>query len=175
MAIGKKERWASDKILWVTFVAGLAHVLSTMLIGAALAGLGNVLAERMTFFTAWIAPSLLIGLGLFYIYQHYYHHHFHLHSRPAGWGLIASLAIAMFLSPCFEIEGYFLAAGQYGWDFVVFLAVLYGMLTIGGMLIWMQLALHGLRRLNWHTWEHRAGLISGITLIVSGVLLVVFH
>jgi hypothetical protein len=118
---------------------------------------------------------LLIGLGSFYIYQHYFHHHFHLHDRPPGMGLVVSLAAAMFLSPCFEIEGYFLTAGQYGWDFVVFLAVMYGMLTIGGMLIWMRLALHGLRRLNWHTWEHRAGLISGITLIVSGALMVIFH
>jgi hypothetical protein len=77
----------------------------------------------------------------------------------------------MFLSPCFEIEGYFLAAGQYGIGFVLFLALLYGVITIGGMLIWVWMALRGLQRLDWHALEHNAGLIAGVTLIISGVLL----
>jgi len=175
LAIARKEAWRPAETMWVTFIAGLAHVLSTVLVGIVLAALGGVLASEMELFTVWIAPALLIGLGLFYIYQHYYHHHFHLHKPARSWGIIASLAMAMFLSPCFEIEGYFLAAGQYGWGFVGLLALVYGVLTIGGMLVWVRLALHGLKRLDWHAWEHNAGLIAGITLIVSGGLLLVAH
>jgi putative Mn2+ efflux pump MntP len=175
LAISRKERWSPNKTILVTFWVGLAHVLSTVLIGLALAGLGDILAEKIRVFTDWIAPSLLILIGLFYVYQHYYHHHFHLHEQATGMGILASLTLAMFLSPCFEIEGYFLAAGQYGWDFVLLLAVIYGMLTLGGMLTWMRLALHGLRRLDWHPWEHYAGLISGVTVILSGILMLIWH
>lgn len=171
LAIGRKESWPPAQVLWVTFIAGLAHVLSTVLVGVLLAAFGIVMSQKMTFFTAWVSPALLIALGVFYIYQHYFHHHFHLQKQASRFGIIASLSIAMFLSPCFEIEGYFLAAGPHGWRFVAILALLYAVLTISGMLIWMRLALHGLKKLDWHALEHHAGLIAGVTLIVSGFLL----
>jgi hypothetical protein len=171
LGISRKEGWSAKETLWVTFLAGGAHVLSTVLAGIVLAMLGIALSGVVSVFMGWVAPSLLILLGAFYIYQHYYHHHFHLHRQPGGWGVIASLALAMFLSPCFEIEGYFLAAGQFGFGFVLVLALLYGLITISGMLIWVWLALRGLQRLDWHALEHNAGLIAGITLILSGVLL----
>jgi putative Mn2+ efflux pump MntP len=171
LGISRSAGWTVQKTLWVTFLAGLAHVLSTVLAGIILAMVGVAISEYVTVFMSWIAPGLLILLGIFYIYQHYYHHHFHLHKQTTGWGVIASLALAMFLSPCFEIEGYFLAAGQYGIGFVLFLALLYGVSTIGGMLIWVWMALRGLQRLDWHALEHNAGLIAGVTLIISGVLL----
>ena len=40
------------------------------------------------------------------------------------------------------------------------------------MLIWVGIALRGLQKLDWHAWEHNAGLITGIVLIVSGLLFV---
>ncbi len=171
LAIGRQEGWSSRKVLWVTFLAGLAHVLSTVLLGSALATVGGVLAANIEIFTRWMAPLLLATLGAFYIYRHYYHHHFHLHEQNFPLGIIAALTIAMFFSPCLEIEGYFLSAGQFGWHFVLLLSVLYGMLSITGMLIWVSLALSGLKRINWHRWEHNAGLITGVTLILSGVAL----
>lgn len=175
LAIGRQEGWSSRQTLWITFVTGLAHVLSTVLVGLLLAALGGVLAQEMDAFTHWIAPALLAILGTFYLYQHYRHHHFHLHRQSTRWGVIGTLAAAMFLSPCLEIEGYFLAAGQYGWGFIALMALLYGLVTISGMLLWVYLALHGLKRLDWHAWEHSAGLITGITLILSGLALLVFE
>ncbi|MBK9337042.1 MAG: hypothetical protein IPM98_10830 [Lewinellaceae bacterium] len=175
LAIARQEGWSARQTLGITFLTGLAHVLSTVLVGLLLALLGGVLAHGMDAFTHWVAPVLLSTLGVFYLYQHYRHHHFHLHRQSTRWGVIGTLAAAMFLSPCLEIEGYFLAAGQYGWGFVALMAVLYGLVTISGMLIWVYLALHGLKRLDWHAWEHNAGLITGITLILSGLALLVFE
>lgn len=175
LAIGRQEGWRASQTLWVTFVAGLAHVSSTVLLGVALAAAGGVLAVEVEAFARWGAPVLLVALGLFYIWRHYFHHHFHLHSQNMRWGLVASLAAAMFFSPCLEIEGYFLAAGHYGWPFVGLLALLYGTVTICGMLIWVRLVLSGLGKLNWHRWEHNAGLITGFTLVASGVVLFFFE
>ncbi|GAB4489402.1 MAG: hypothetical protein OHK0019_06970 [Saprospiraceae bacterium] len=175
IAIGRQEDWSARRILWVTFLAGLAHVLSTVLLGGVLAAAGGALADRAELFSRWLAPVILASLGAYYVWRHYYHHHFHLHTQKMGWGVVASLTIAMFFSPCLEIEGYFLAAGQYGWTFVMLLAALYGAVTIAGMLAWVWLVLNGLHRLNWHKWEHNAGLITGFTLIASGILLFFFE
>ena len=171
LAISRQEGWTNRQTLWITFLTGSAHVLSTVLAGGFLAALGGFLAGRWQEFTPWLAPSLLILLGLFYLYQHYRHHHFHLQRQTTRWGIVGTLAAAMFLSPCLEIEGFFLAAGQFGWGFVVLLALLYAVVTITGMLVWVSLALSGLQRLDWHAWEHNAGLITGITLICSGLAL----
>jgi hypothetical protein len=175
IAIGRQEGWSQGKTLWVTFLAGLAHVLSTVLAGVLLAALGGVVAERAAHLTEWIGPAVLVGMGGYYIWAHYFHHHFHVHPRPSRWGLIGSLALAMFFSPCLEIEGYFLAAGPYGWWFVALLSLCYGLTTIAGMLVWVWLALHGLHRLNWHAWEHNAGIVTGITLVASGILSALLH
>lgn len=171
LAIGRQEGWTSRHTLWITFLTGMAHVLSTVLVGGILAALGGMLAGQVELFTRWVAPALLCTLGGFYIYQHYRHHHFHLHGQSNRWGVVGTLALAMFLSPCLEIEGYFLAAGQYGLGFVAMLALVYAIVTVCGMLIWTRLALSGLQRLDWHAWEHNAGLITGATLVLSGLAL----
>lgn len=171
LAIGKQEGWSKRQTLWITFLTGLAHVLSTVLLGVGLAAIGGMLAHRIEAFTHWLAPGLLLLLGSYYVYQHYRHHHFHLHRQNSRFGVIGTLVLAMFLSPCLEIESYFLAAGQYGAVFVALLALVYGIVTVSGMLVWMLLALRGLQRLDWHAWEHYAGLITGVTLILSGISL----
>ena len=178
LAIAKKEKWTLRVTMWVTFLSGLSHAASTILIGALLAFAGARLATGIERFTVFMAPTLLVALGIFYIYQHSRHHHFHLRGHPEQVSrnkLIFSLASAMFLSPCFEIEPYFLLAGAYGFWFVLLLATLYTVVTVTGMVIWVRLAYRGLLRLNWHSLEHNAGIITGTTLMLSGILNYLLH
>jgi hypothetical protein len=175
IALGKSEGWSGKKVLGVTLVSGTAHVLSTILAGLALAAAGGALTERLHGLTHWIMPAILIVWGIYYIYAHYYHHHFHLHRQRSDWGVVTSLALSMFFSPCLEIEAYFLTAGEYGASFVYVLAAVYGLISIVGMVVWVWLAQHGLHRLNWHRWEHNAGIITGITLVVSGIISGIYH
>ena len=81
----------------------------------------------------------------------------------------------MFFSPCFEIEAYFLVAGAQGLWLVALLAVLYTIVSVTGMIIWVRLAHSGLLKMNWHSLEHNAGLITGATLMLSGVLTFFLH
>jgi nickel/cobalt exporter len=119
LAISKKEKWDLAETSRVTIIAGLSHATSTVLIGVLLALIGSQLAMVVKSFTAFVAPALLIALGAFYIWQHSRHHHFHMHGHPERVSnkkrLILSLASAMFFTPCFEIEAYFLVAGAEGW------------------------------------------------------------
>jgi hypothetical protein len=171
VAIAKKEHWPIEQTLRVTFLAGCAHVFSTLLLGLGFYWLGRRLDAYTLIFTDLIAPLVLVVLGVSYIYRHYYHHHFHLNKSRFGLGVIASLSLAMFLSPCLEIEGYFLAAGSYSIYFVSLLAFQYAVLSVGGMVAWVWLAMRGMRNFDWHALEHNAGLITGLTLVASGLLL----
>lgn len=173
LAIGKKEGWTLAQTTRVTIIAGLSHAISTVLIGMALALLGSTLAEVLESFTTYMAPGMLITLGVFYIYQHSRHHHFHMHGHPEKAShkrIIFTLVLAMFLSPCFEIEPYFLLAGAQGFWFAASLAVGYTIITVAGMVTWVRITYKGLLKLNWHAIEHNAGIITGGILILTGVL-----
>lgn len=76
----------------------------------------------------------------------------------------------MFLSPCIEIEAYFLLAGSHGWYMVAGIAALYAVITVAGMLTWVRVVYRGLLKLNWHAWEHYAGIITGLILVVTGIV-----
>jgi nickel/cobalt exporter len=173
LAIGKKEQWTLAQTTRVTLIAGLSHAISTVLIGMVLAFIGSTLAAAIESFMTYIAPALLIGLGLFYIYQHSRHHHFHMHGHPENVShnrIIFSLATAMFFSPCFEIEPYFFLAGSKGFVFAALLGLGYTVVTVTGMVVWVRITYRGLLKLNWHAIEHNAGIITGITLILTGIL-----
>lgn len=175
IALGKSEGWSGTKVLGVTLLAGTAHVLSTIFAGFILSAAGEALTKNVDTLTRWLMPGILIAWGCYYIYAHYYHHHFHLHRQRSDWGVITSLALSMFFSPCLEIEAYFLAAGEHGRYFVFLLATVYAGISISGMVVWVWLAQHGLHRLNWHRWEHNAGIITGITLVLSGIFSGIYH
>lgn len=174
LAIGKKEGWSLAETSRITFIAGMAHVLSTIIIGLLLGLIGNELTEHIESFTRIIAPSVLILMGLYFIRQHYTHHHFHVDQqqikKKTKKAIILALVIAMFLSPCMEIEAYFLLAGTRSWYLLAAIAAMYSLITIAGMQIWIHIVYKGLLKLNWHKWEHNAGIITGLILVVTGIL-----
>lgn len=174
LAIGKKEGWTLGETSRITLISGLSHVVSTVIIGLLLGLIGEELAEHLDDFTHVIAPSILILLGLYFIRQHYKHHHFHVEKKnlekKTKSSIITALVIAMFLSPCMEIEAYFLLAGTKGWYMMALIAIMYSVITIAGMLIWVRIVYKGLLKLNWHKWEHNAGIITGLTLVITGII-----
>ena len=178
LAISRKENWTLKQTTSVTFISGLSHALSTVIIGLIIGLLGVRLAENIEDFTHILAPVILISLGIFYIYQHYRHKHFHIHlevKTVSKQKIILTLAIAMFFSPCFEIEAYFLMAGTHGWTQVFLLALFYTVVTVTGMVVWVRVTYKGLLKLNWHALEHNAGIITGVTLVITGMISFIFH
>lgn len=174
LAIGKKEGWNLAETSRITFLAGIAHVVSTVMIGLLLGLIGGELSDQIQDFTHIIGPSILILMGLYFVRQHYRHHHFHLEKevieKKTKRSIVTALVIAMFFSPCMEIEAYFLLAGGRGWYVLVAIAAMYSIITIAGMLIWVRIVYKGLIKLNWHKWEHNAGIITGVVLIITGIV-----
>lgn len=178
LSIARQNNWSLKRTSLVTLIAGGAHALSTVMLGVFIGIVGLGLAKDAERYTHVVAPVILIVLGIFYIYRHHRHKHFHLHPEQNLMGsgrIITGLAIAMFFSPCFEIEAYFLLAGTHGWSQVVALAFLYVFVTVSGMVIWVRFAYKGVTRINWHGLEHNAGIITGSTLIITGIISFFFH
>lgn len=174
IAIGRKEKWPVSEVLRVTFICAVAHGLSTIIIGLFLGLLGAGLSDNIHYFTHIIAPVILILLGIVFIYRHHRHKHFHLNGgiekKQSKKAIIFALFTAMFLSPCMEIEAYFLLAGTYAWWLVWLIAGMYFLITTTGMMLLVWLAYKGLLKLNWHSLEHNAGIITGVVLIVTGII-----
>ena len=174
IAIGRKENWSLNEVTRVTFISGLAHALSTITIGIILGLMGLQLANSIQYFTHFIAPTLLILLGAFFIYQHHRHKHFHLHiiSKPtlSKRKIVTALVVGMFLSPCMEIEAYFLLAGTKGFWAVAAIAAMYLLISVSGMVLLVRLAYSGILKLNWHNLEHKSGIITGWTLVITGII-----
>jgi putative Mn2+ efflux pump MntP len=174
IAIGRKEQWSLTEITRVTFTCALAHGISTILIGVALGLLGAKLDNNLTHFTNIIAPIILIVVGVIFIYRHHRHKHFHItediKKKKTKTAIITALVIAMFFSPCMEIEAYFLLAGTHAKWLVVFIALMYLVITTTGMMLLVRYAYKGLLKLNWHSLEHNAGIITGLTLVATGII-----
>jgi hypothetical protein len=174
IAIGRKEQWTIAEVTKVTFTCALAHGISTILIGFALGFLGAKLDNNITHFTNIIAPIILIGMGLIFIYRHHRHRHFHIDEeikkKKSKTAIITALVIAMFFSPCMEIEAYFLLAGAQATWLIFFIALLYLLITTTGMVLLVRFAYNGLLKLNWHSLEHNAGIITGLTLVATGII-----
>ena len=173
IAVGKKQHWTLKEISRVTVMAAIAHAVSTILLGFLLAFVGSELAERVAQFTGIVAPIILIVMGIFFIYRHHTHQHFHLDEINGGRSkakIIGALVVAMFFSPCIEIEAYFLLAGAHPTGVIYFIALLYAVITTAGMLLLVRFAYLGWLKLNWYALEHNAGIITGLTLVATGIL-----
>lgn len=178
IAIGRREQWSMKEITEVTFITAIAHGLSTVLLGFLLSYLGATLASHIEEFTHWIGPSILIIIGIVFIYRHHIHKHFHLHTpekRISKTKIIITLAVAMFFSPCMEIEAYFLMSGTYSIWLTLLIAGMYLVITTTGMLLLSRIAYRRVLKINWHKLEHNAGIITGITLVATGILSFFIH
>ena len=160
-------------------LAALAHSLSTVIIGIALALGGMTLAGILPYFHL-VAAGILIILGILFVWRHQLHMHFHLRevktTTETRMGYImGSLLLAMFLSPCLEVGALFLVAGTEGMKTTLIIAIIYTITSALGMTLFAWLAMHGLKRLDWHKLEHSSGLISGAILILTGVFFLFFQ
>ena len=90
--------------------------------------------------------------------------------RFAKTKMIFALSLAMFFSPCLEVVAVFFSAGKFGLSAVATLIAVYSIISVSGMLLWVNLVQHGLKKINWHSIEHNAGLLTGGVLVVMGVL-----
>lgn len=118
--------------------------------------IGYKLAARYSVISETIARVILIGLGLVYIVRNFrsLHHHSHdlkpldheLGQKKSRWiAILTSLSIAMFLTPCIEIEAYYFQAGTIGWVGIFTVSAIYLLKTLFIMLLLVYLGMNGIK------------------------------
>ena len=184
IAIGKTEKWTQKQTLWATVITGVAHTLSTILIGIVVGLAGYKLAARYSAVSETIAPLILIGLGLIYIVRDFQIHRIHTHDLPVpgnepGQGksrwiaILTSLSMAMFLTPCIEIEAYYFQAGTIGWTGIFIVSAVYLLMTVVIMLLLVFLGMRGVKTFRSHLLEHHEKAMTGAVLVALGIIALV--
>lgn len=179
VAISRQLNWDGRKTAGVTMLAALAHSLSTVIIGI-LVALGGMTLDGILPYFKYIAAGILIALGILFIWRHQHHMHFHLKDIKLTPTtnmrvIIGTLLMAMFLSPCLEVGALFLVAGTSGIMLTLIIAGIYTITSAIGMTLFAWLALHGLKKMDWHKLEHNSGLVSGIILVLTGIIFIFSH
>jgi len=173
LAIGKKYDWSLFKMSMVTIAAALAHILSTISIGLIIGFAGVNLHQELSIVFRVFTPLILILLGVYFLWQHHIHNHFHLDQLKgkdqSDRKIISWIITAMFFAPCLEIEAVFFAASNFGWQTIFMVALVFGGSTILGMLFWIIIGSKLFGRFDSHKIEHNIGIVTGITLILTGV------
>jgi len=179
LAIGKAEKWTLKETLTATVITGFAHTLSTILIGIVVGLIGIKLSNSYTMIMKYIAPSILIMIGVIYMILDlkYHEHHHHktsdtknTNNAKSKLAILFSLSLAMFLTPCIEIEAYYFQAGMLGWEDIFIVSEVYTLTTVTLMMLLVYAGYKGTQRLRSHILEHHEKLITGSVLVVFGVL-----
>ena len=180
IAIGKAESWTTRQTITATIIAGFAHTLSTVIVGVIVGFAGYRLSQSYENLISLVAPLVLIAIGIIYIIIDYIrlHHHHHINqneiNRPkknkSRITLLASLSIAMFFSPCIELEAYFFQAGTQGWKGIILVSIIYTFTTVFFMSVLVYLGTRGIDRLKWHFLEYHEKRVTGLVLIALGLL-----
>ncbi len=180
VAVAKAEGWKPGEVNRVTLLAALAHVTGTVALGIILGVIGKELVEDYGNTVQVASSVLLIVFGLIYYTVNLPHHHHSAQKDVAAfkrskrkWLFI--FIVMMFLSPCLEVESLFLSAGAYGMSAVFLLSLIYAVVSISGILALVNLGYRGTRLLSAQFIEHNEKRISGIVLIIVGIISFFVH
>lgn len=182
IAISKTEKWTQKRTLWATAITGFAHTFSTIIVGIVVGIIGYKLSSSYQFISTVAAPIILVGLGIIYLALDFrankYHNHDHSHAvvgsdktDKSKWrAILTSLSVAMFLTPCIEIEAYYFQAGTIGWLGIFIVSTVYLLITLIVMLLLVYLGLKGIQTFNSHFLEHHEKGMTGVVLVALGLL-----
>jgi len=179
VVLGKTEKWTARQLAVYTAIAGFAHTVSTVMVGIIVGVIGVQLSREYQFVTRIVAPLVLIALGAAYLVldirsnkQHHQHHE-HIHvdepNKKMTLGILISLSVAMFFTPCIEIEAYYFTASGLGWIGIWTVSIVYTVVTVAGMVMLTWLGRKGIEKVSSHTLEHHERAITGTVLILLGI------
>ena len=194
--VGRQQKWSLRQTLTVTALAGLGHILLTIVMGLLLANVGKEIAKKIPpVMEHAVSACLLIALGGYFVFSALRGGHAgHSHrlemadgmteettgeTAPGGLSsrltqtptVIGALVLGLTLSPCLDLLSVYLAAAARPWNVLLLLSVVMATVTIGIMLLLVTLTLRGLESLNLRWLERHEGEAIGVLLIGLGLLL----
>lgn len=202
--LARAEGWSLRRLLAVTAVCGLGHVLSSVLLGVLGIGLGVAVEELEWIETSrgGLAARLLIGFGLAYAawsflrtlrgrrhhhqhahadgtqHEHEHSHqgeHFHVHAQGPRVASTFALFVIFALGPCEPLIPLLVApALEHHWLTAVLVATAFSAVTIGTMLAVVAVGFAGLQWRGFACLERHLATLAGLSIAASGAAIVFF-
>ncbi|MDO9076521.1 MAG: hypothetical protein Q7U72_03615 [Brevundimonas sp.] len=176
--VGRGQRWTLPQVLSAVATAGLAHILSTAVVGGLIVAAGIAMDQWMSGLLPGLSAGLLFLFGAFYLGRALL--------RPAimaggpslalseptvshaaaFWGLVAMMAI----SPGEVLLPIYLSQATQGPLVLAALTLAFAAGTVLGMTLFTVLARAGWSVLRLERWARYEGVILGLALILIGLL-----
>lgn len=199
IVMGEARAWTIRKTMFITFLCGVGHVLSSVVVGfiGIAAGLSLSKLELFESFRGNIAAWLLIAFGLIYMlislrrlyrkkrHIHQHHHtdgmkHEHEHDHFSGHSHIHIgerknmtpwiLFLIFVLGPCEPLIPILMyPAASNNISGVILVTLLFSAVTIATMMTVVLAVRLGLSRINLKPLEQYVNVIAGATIAVSGL------
>ncbi len=199
IVMGEARAWSIRKTMFITFLCGVGHVLSSVVVGfiGIAAGLSLSKLELFESFRGNIAAWLLIAFGFIYMlislrrlyrkkkHVHQHHHtegitHEHEHDHFSGHSHIHIgdrknmtpwiLFLIFVLGPCEPLIPILMyPAAANNINGVILVSLLFSAVTIATMMTVVLAFRLGLSRINLKPLEQYVNVIAGATIAVSGL------
>ena len=176
--IGKAQTWSRVRLSWVTILAGIAHVGSSILIGGIgiLLGIAAISLQGIEATRTTLGILLLIGFGLVYALwglkhskKHHHHHSFDLSGKKAVtlWTLFAVFV----LGPCEPLIPLMFLATSRGLFGIVVISTIFACTTILMMVGQTLLGFSGMELIRHEFAEKYSHAMAGVAVVMTGVFL----
>ena len=180
--VGRAQRWSLPRVLTAVATAGLAHIVTTAVVGGLIIAAGMALDQWVAGFLPHLSAALLFLFGAFYLVKSAIRRPIMaggpaldlaeptVSHAAAFWGLVAMLAI----SPGEVLLPIYMSSAQEGLTALILLTVAFAAGTVLGMGVFTTLARAGASVLRLERWARYEGVVLGLALIALG-LLVALH
>jgi nickel/cobalt exporter len=199
IVMGEARQWTIRKTMFITFLCGLGHVMSSIVLGfiGIAAGISLAKLQFMESFRGNIAAWLLIAFGLVYMlisirslyrkkkHVHTHHHangtvHEHEHDHFSGHSHVHLserknltpwiLFLIFVLGPCEPLIPLVMyPAAEHNISGVIMVSLLFSAVTITTMMSLVLAFRLGLSHINLRPVEKYVNVIAGATILVSGL------
>jgi len=188
--LGRAQRYPLSKVARLSTLAGVAHVLLSIVLGAVIIVIGlqfrSVVEDAQDTIIGTILILTGVGFGLMQVrggghshshshshsHEHGdHHHHEHSHDERGVRGLAAVMVpFGAAASPDLTILPVFLAASAVGVETAVGSVVVFAAATIGTIVVLTLAAAHGGNQIRGQWLEEWGNAITALVLVVIGVL-----
>lgn len=199
IVMAKANNWSKLKTVWITFLCGLGHVGSSVILGILGIALGIAVTKLEGFesFRGNIAAWLLIGFGLVYFiwglrnafknkpHKHFHFHkdgeshvhehvhtndHAHIHTQENK-NLTPWILFTIFIfGPCEPLIPILMyPAAKSSFVGIILVSSVFAIVTIATMLSVVLITLFGINFLPTKTLERYLHAIAGATIFLSGI------
>ncbi|WP_438851298.1 hypothetical protein [Brevundimonas nasdae] len=176
--VGRAQRWGAGRTLSAVVAAGLAHIVTTAVVGGLIVAAGLALDQWISGLLPHLSAVLLFLFGAFYLARA-------MLKRPVTAGgpaldspepavsnraAFLGLVMLMALSPGEVLLPIYLSSASEGIAALSLLTVVFALGTVAGMAVFTSLASAGASILRLERWARYEGAVLGLALITLGLI-----